>query len=71
MKSLNILISAINLWIFGMFLDLFNSILSKLIKENPSLSKGYIVFLFKLYEHYIELWQRKEKQHLLLITKTL
>ncbi len=71
MKSIKLLISAINLWAFGVFLDFFKLINSKLIKRNASLSKKHIVFAFKVYERSVIIWHKKEEKHLLLMAKTI
>ena len=71
MESIKLLTSAINLWSFGLFLDFFKFINSKLIKSNSPLSKKHIVFAFKIYEYLVNSWQKKEEKHLFLIEKAM
>ena len=69
MENIKLILSAVNLWAFGLFLDFFKHINSKLIKRNAPLSKKHIVFAFKAYERSITIWHKKEEKHLLLIAK--
>ena len=71
MGSIKLLISAIDLWAFGLFLDFFKSLTSKFIKRENQISKKYIVCIFKIYERSINIWHQKEETHLLLIAKTM
>ncbi|MBR3791397.1 MAG: hypothetical protein IKK18_01730 [Clostridia bacterium] len=68
MKKIQLLISATNLWIFGVFLYIYNEAFSQLLRKNSSLSKKHIVCISKSYEHYIEIWQKLERKHLVLIS---
>ncbi len=69
MKNIKLIISASNLWIFGVFLNLYNIIISHLITRNSNLSKKHIVLTFKLYEHFTDKWCKHEKKHIMLISK--
>jgi len=71
MENTKLVLSAINLWALGLFLDFFKIINSKLIKRNAPLSKKHIVFAFKAYERSVNIWHRKEEKHLLLIAKVM
>lgn len=71
MGSIKLLTSAINLWAFGLFLDCFKFLNSRLIKRNAPISKKHIVFAFKIYERSVNIWHKKEEKHLLLIAKAM
>ena len=71
MENVRLILSAINLWGLGLFLDFFKYINSKLIKRNAPLSKKHIVFAFNAYERSVNIWTKKEEKHLLLIAKAM
>lgn len=67
MKNTKIILSAIELWFFGLFIGLFKHIISAFIKINAPLSKRHIVITFKAYEHLLFIWYEKELKHLILL----
>ncbi len=69
MKNIKIIISASNLWFFGVFLNLYNKIISQLIKREQNLSKKHVVLTFKLYENLNIKWRNHEKKHIMLISE--
>ncbi len=69
MKNIKIIISASNLWFFGVFLNLYNKIISLLIEKEQKLSKKHIVLTFKLYENLNVKWCKHEKKHIMLISE--
>ncbi len=71
MKSFKIVMSAINLWIFGILIYIYKTIISFFIKKNAPLSKKHIVLAFKIYERSLTLWHQKEKRHITLLSKKL
>lgn len=71
MQNTRLIISALNLWFFSIFLLLFKNTISILIKKNAPLSKKHIVLAFNLYERSVNVWQRKEQKHISLITNTI
>ena len=64
MENVKLILSAVNLWALGLFLDFFKYMNSKLIKRNAPLSKKHIVFAFKAYERSVNNWLKKEEKHL-------
>lgn len=71
MQNTKLIISAINLWFFAIFLLLFKNTISILIKKNAPLSKKHIVLAFNLYERSVNIWQKKEQKHISLIAKAI
>lgn len=71
MEIFKIVISAINLWIFGLLIHINKTIISLLLKKNAPLSKKHIVLAFKIYERSLILWSKKEKKHIRLLEKKL
>ena len=71
MQNTKLIISALTLWFFSIFLLLFKKTISILIKKNTPLSKKHIVLAFNLYECSVNVWQRKEKKHISLIANTI
>ena len=71
MESFKIVMSAINLWIFGIIIHIYKTIISFFIKKNAPLSKKHIVLAFKIYERSLTLWSKKEKKHIKLLSKKL
>ena len=71
MESLIIVVSAINLWILGIFIHIYNTIISFFIKKNAQLSKKHIVLAFRIYERFLTIWHQKEKNHIKLLRKKL
>lgn len=68
MKNTKIMLSAIDLWFFGLFIAFFKKIISAPVKINASLSGRHTVLAFRAYERLLFLWYAREKKHLLLLT---
>lgn len=71
MEIFKIVLSAINLWIFGLLIHIYKTIISFFTKKNAPLSKKHIVLAFKIYERSLTLWHKKEKKHIKFLKRKL